>query len=33
VAGVGLMALDMFFDRRGHAAPAAPPDPAGSKES
>jgi lipoprotein signal peptidase len=33
VVGVGLMALDMFFDRRGHAAPAAPPDPAGSKES
>ncbi len=32
VVGVGLMALDMLFDRRGHTAPAAPPNPAGSKE-
>jgi len=34
VVGVGLMALDMLLDRKGHAAaPAPPPDPAGSKES
>jgi len=33
VVGVGLMALDMLFDRRGHTAPAAPPDSAGSKEA
>jgi signal peptidase II len=32
VVGVGLMALDMLFDRRGHTTPAVPPDPAGSKD-
>jgi signal peptidase II len=34
VVGVALMAIDMLFDKRGHATTTSPPpDPAGSKES